>query len=102
MRAEGTLEALERRSSLLSAAEALEKRAERIQEWPFDEGVFARVVAISSTVVAAILARLLLAIRSGSKTATQVVRSWLTVRTTFPVFCPVSTYLFASTTSSNG
>jgi hypothetical protein len=30
------------------------------------------------------------------------VRSWLTVRTTFPVFCPVSTYLFASTTSSNG
>jgi len=61
VRAAGTLETLERQSSLLSAAEALEKRAERIQEWPFDEGVFARVVAISSTVVAAILARLLLA-----------------------------------------
>jgi len=39
--------------------------------------------------------------RSDRKPA-QVVRSWLTVRTTFPVFCPVSTYLFASTTSSNG
>ena len=61
VRKAGTLKALERQSSLLSAAEALEKRAERIQEWPFDEGMFARVVAISSTVVAAILARLLLA-----------------------------------------
>lgn len=60
VREAGTLEALERQSSLLSAAESLEKRAERIQEWPFDEGMFARVVAISSTVVAAIVARLLL------------------------------------------
>src|SRR5688500_1064197 len=32
----------------------------------------------------------------------QVVRSWLTVRTTFPVFCPISTYLCAATTSSSG
>jgi hypothetical protein len=48
-------------SGALSAAEALEKRAERIQEWPFDEATFARVVTISSTVVAAILARVLLA-----------------------------------------
>lgn len=61
VREEGTLEALQRQSGLLGAAEALEKRAERIQEWPFDEGTFARVVAISSTVVAAILARVLLA-----------------------------------------
>jgi hypothetical protein len=61
VREEGTLEALQRQSGLLGAAEALEKRAERIQEWPFDEGTFARVVAISSTVVAAIVARLLLA-----------------------------------------
>jgi hypothetical protein len=60
VRAEETLEALQRQSGLLSAAEALEKRAERIQEWPFDEGMFARVVAISSTVAAAIVARLLL------------------------------------------
>jgi hypothetical protein len=61
VREAGTLEALQHQASLLSAAEALEKRAERIQEWPFDEGMFTRVVAISSTVVAAILARLLLA-----------------------------------------
>jgi hypothetical protein len=58
---ERTLEVLQRQSSSLSAAEALEKRAERIQEWPFDEATFARVVTISSTVVAAILARVLLA-----------------------------------------
>jgi hypothetical protein len=30
------------------------------KEWPFDEATFARVVTISSTVVAAILARVLL------------------------------------------
>ena len=29
-------------------------------------------------------------------------RVQLTVRTTFPVFCPVSTYFVASTTSSSG
>jgi hypothetical protein len=58
---ERTLEVLQHQSAPLSAAEALEKRAERIQEWPFDEATFARVVTISSTVVAAILARVLLA-----------------------------------------
>jgi hypothetical protein len=57
----GTLEALQRQSGALSAAEAMEKRAERIQEWPFDEATFARVVTISSTVIAAIIARVLLA-----------------------------------------
>jgi hypothetical protein len=61
VREEGTLETLQRQSGLLSAAEALEKRAERIQEWPFDEATFARVVTISSTVVGAMLARILLA-----------------------------------------
>jgi hypothetical protein len=61
LREAGTLEALQRQSSQLSAAEALEKRAERIQEWPFDESTFTRVVTISSTVVAAIIARVLLA-----------------------------------------
>jgi hypothetical protein len=61
VRKEGTLEALQDHSGPLGAAEALEKRAERIQEWPFDEATFARVVTISSTVVAAILARVLLA-----------------------------------------
>jgi hypothetical protein len=39
----------------------LEQRAERIQEWPFDEATFARVVAIASFVTAGTLARLILA-----------------------------------------
>ena len=39
-----TLEVLQRQAGLLSAAEALEKRVERIQSWPFDEATFARVV----------------------------------------------------------
>jgi hypothetical protein len=60
VREEGTLAALQRQSASLNAAEALEKRAERIQEWPFDEGMFARVVTITSTAAAAILARVLL------------------------------------------
>ncbi len=59
---EGPLvEVLEQHASALSAAEAMEKRAERIQEWPFDEAVFARVVTIASTVAAAIIARAILA-----------------------------------------
>jgi hypothetical protein len=44
----------------LNAAEALEKRAERIQEWPFDEATFTRVVTIASSVAAVIIARLIL------------------------------------------
>jgi hypothetical protein len=57
---EPTLEVLQRQAGLLSAAEALEMRAERIQEWPFDEATFARVVAIASSVVAAIITSLIL------------------------------------------
>jgi hypothetical protein len=55
-----TLEGLQQQASLLSVAEALEKRAERIQEWPFDEATFARVVTIASSVAAVIIARLIL------------------------------------------
>ena len=55
-----TLEELQQQAGLLSAAEALEKRAERIQEWPFDEATFARVVTIASSVAAVIIARLIL------------------------------------------
>ena len=55
-----TLEVLERQSGLLEAAEALEKRAERIQTWPFDERTFAAVVAIASSVAAGIIVRLIL------------------------------------------
>ncbi len=56
-----TLDVLQQQVGLLNAAESLEKRAERIQAWPFDEGTFARTVTIASSVVATILARLLLA-----------------------------------------
>jgi hypothetical protein len=60
VRDDPTLEVLQRQVGLLNAAEALEKRAERIQEWPFDEATFARVVTIASSAAAAIVARLLL------------------------------------------
>jgi hypothetical protein len=60
VRDEPTLEVLERQAGLLGAAEALELRADRIQEWPFDEATFARVVAIASSVVAAIITSLIL------------------------------------------
>jgi len=60
VRDEQTLEVLERQGDLLEAAESLEKRAERIQTWPFDERTFAQVVAIASSVAAGIIVRLLL------------------------------------------
>jgi hypothetical protein len=56
-----TLQALQEQSGLLNAAESLEKRAERIQSWPFDEATFARAVTIASSAVATIIARILLA-----------------------------------------
>jgi hypothetical protein len=56
-----TLEVLQQQVGLLNAAESLEKRAERIQAWPFDEGTFARAVTIASSVVATMIARILLA-----------------------------------------
>jgi hypothetical protein len=55
-----TLEALERQRGLLSAADALEKRANAIHEWPIDEGTFARVLTITTSVVAMMIARLIL------------------------------------------
>jgi hypothetical protein len=60
VRDQPTLDVLQRQASLLSAAEALEKRAERIQEWPFDEAIFAKVVTIASGVAAAIISSLIL------------------------------------------
>jgi hypothetical protein len=56
-----TLQRLQEQSGLLSAADNLERRAERIQAWPFDEGTFARAVTIASSAMATIIARLLLA-----------------------------------------
>lgn len=61
VREQPTLEVLQQQVGSLNAAEALEKRAERIQAWPFDEGTFARTVTIASSAVASIVARILLA-----------------------------------------
>lgn len=55
-----TLEALERQRHLLGAAQALEKRAHAIHEWPIDEGTFARVLTIATSVIAITVARLIL------------------------------------------
>jgi hypothetical protein len=60
VRDEPTLEVLQRQAGLLSAAEALEKRAERIQTWPFDEAIFAQVVTIASSVAVVIISSLIL------------------------------------------
>ena len=61
VRAEPTLTALDRQHTLLGAADALEKRAQAIHEWPLDEGTVARVVTIVTSVIAVIIARLLVA-----------------------------------------
>ena len=55
-----TLETLEQQRSLLGAADALEKRAHAIHDWPIDEGTFARVLTITTSVIAMIVARLIL------------------------------------------
>lgn len=55
-----TLEALDQQHRLLGAADALEKRAHAIHEWPIDEGTFARVITIATSVVAITVARLIL------------------------------------------
>ena len=52
---------LQQQIGLMNAAESLEKRAERIQAWPFDEATFARTITIASSAVATIIARILLA-----------------------------------------
>jgi hypothetical protein len=58
VRTEGTLEALERQHSLLSAAEALEQRARAIHDWPIDEGTWAWVITLATSVVAITVGRL--------------------------------------------
>jgi hypothetical protein len=60
VRATPTLETLEQQRNLLSAADALEKRAKAIHDWPIDEGTFARVITIATSVVAITIGRLLL------------------------------------------
>jgi hypothetical protein len=60
VRTAGTLEALERQHTLLGAADALEKRARAIHDWPVAEGTWAWVIGISTSVVAIACARLIL------------------------------------------
>ena len=55
-----TLETLEQQRSLLSAADGLEKRAKGIHDWPIDEGTFARVLTIATSVLAIAIGRLIL------------------------------------------
>ena len=55
-----TLEALEQQRGLLGAADALEKRAHAIHEWPIDESTLARVITITTSVIAMTVARLIL------------------------------------------
>lgn len=58
VRKERTLEALERQHGLLGAADALEKRASAIHDWPVDEGTWAWVFGIATSVVAITVGRL--------------------------------------------
>jgi hypothetical protein len=55
-----TLEALERQRSLLNAADGLEKRASGLHEWPIDEGTSARVITITTSVIAMTIGRMIL------------------------------------------
>jgi hypothetical protein len=55
-----TVEVLEQQRNLLAAADALEKRARAINDWPIDEGTFARVLTIATSVVAITIGRLIL------------------------------------------
>lgn len=55
-----TPEVLEQQRGLLGAADALEKRALAIHEWPIDEGTLARVLTVATSVVAISVARLIL------------------------------------------
>jgi hypothetical protein len=60
VRARPSLDALEEQRSLLGAADALEKRAHAINDWPIAEGTFARVITITTSVTAITIARLIL------------------------------------------
>jgi hypothetical protein len=59
VRSAPTLETLDHQRALLGAAEALEKRAREIHEWPIDEGTLARCLTIATSVVAMTVGRLI-------------------------------------------
>jgi hypothetical protein len=60
VRVDATLRALERQRNLLAAADALEKRAGAIYEWPMGERTVAWVIAITTSAIAVMVARLVL------------------------------------------
>jgi hypothetical protein len=60
VRDQPTVETLERQQRALAAADALERRAHAIHDWPIDEGTFARVLTIATSVVGITIARLIL------------------------------------------
>lgn len=55
-----TLETLQQQQPLLGAADALEKRAQSIHEWPIDETTFAWVITITTSVIAMTIGRMIL------------------------------------------
>ncbi|MBD0337678.1 MAG: hypothetical protein ICV67_00120 [Thermoleophilia bacterium] len=50
----------ERQRGLLGATDSLPKRARGLHDWPIDEGTFARVLMIVTSVVATAIGRLIL------------------------------------------
>jgi hypothetical protein len=60
VRQDPSLASLERQQSLLGAADALEKRARAIHDWPIEEGTWAWVIGIATSVLAIACARLVL------------------------------------------
>jgi hypothetical protein len=60
LRATPTLETVRQQRDLLAAADALEHRAQAIHEWPIDQGTFATVITIATSVVAITIGRLIL------------------------------------------
>ena len=59
VRADATLGTLERQGDALAAADALEKRAQAVREWPMDQGTVAWLIAITTGVIAFTIARLI-------------------------------------------
>jgi hypothetical protein len=59
VRTEPTLAALDRQRGLLGGADALEKRAEAIHEWPVDQRTLAVVFGITTSVIAVLIARVI-------------------------------------------
>ena len=55
-----TMKELKAQASALSVAQALEERAERLLEWPVDEGMTALVAIIATGVVTSVIVRVLL------------------------------------------